>query len=90
MPARSASARISAGAHEALLLDELAGGVGRLAGSLQGLDERSALVLLHGCSTRTRLTISAHCTDRSDRSTVLSLRMSTNTEARCERFRPAR
>ena len=39
------------GRHEALLLDELAGGVRRHARSLQCLDERSALVLLHGCST---------------------------------------
>ena len=45
------------GAHEALLLDELARGVRRHAGSLQGLNERSALVLFHGRSTRTQLTI---------------------------------
>ena len=52
-----------AGAHEALLLDELAGGVRRHAGSPQGLDERSALVLLHGRSTRTQLTIPARTPD---------------------------
>jgi hypothetical protein len=37
-----------AGAHQALLLDELARGVRRHPGSLQRLDERRALVLLHG------------------------------------------
>ncbi len=40
-----------AGAHEALLLDELAGGIRRHAGSLEGPDERRALVLPHGCPT---------------------------------------
>ena len=40
------------GAHEALLLDVLARGVGRLPGSLQGLDERNALVLPHDRSPR--------------------------------------
>ena len=42
-----------AGAHEALLLDELARGIRRHAGSLERLDERSALVLLHGCPRHT-------------------------------------
>jgi hypothetical protein len=45
------------GAHEALLLDELARGVRGRAGALQGLDEWSA-VLVHGFAARTRLTIS--------------------------------
>ena len=57
MPARTRQRPDLAGAHEALLLDELAGGVRRHAGSLQGLDERSALVLLHGWARRRRLTI---------------------------------
>jgi hypothetical protein len=39
------------------LLDELAGGVRGRAGSLQGPEERSALILVHGCSARTRLTV---------------------------------
>jgi hypothetical protein len=37
------------GAHEALLFDELAGGVGRQPGSLESLGERSAIVLLYDC-----------------------------------------
>jgi hypothetical protein len=47
------------GAHEALLLDELARGVRRHAGSLERPDERSALILLHGRSTPKPVTISA-------------------------------
>src|SRR3954451_1810673 len=37
-----------AGAHEALLVDELAGGIRRRARLAEGRDERSAFVLLHG------------------------------------------
>ena len=51
MPARSRQRPDLAGAHEALLLDVLAGRVGRHPGSPQGLDERRALVLLHGLAT---------------------------------------
>ena len=65
MPARPRQGPDLSGAHEALLLDELAGGVRRHAGSLQGLDERSALVLLHGRSTRARLTIGPRTVRRS-------------------------
>ena len=57
MPASTRQRPDLAGAHEALLLDELAGGVRRHAGSLQGLDERCALVLLHGFSTLAQFTI---------------------------------
>ena len=65
------------GAHEALLLDELAGRVGGRAGPLQGPDERSTVVLVHGRSARRRT--GAPCLP------YLS-HVATNTEARCTRF----
>ena len=54
-------------AHEALLLDVLAGAESRLLGSPQGFDDRTALVLTHGLSTNRRMSgtvVSFGCSGR--------------------------
>ena len=72
-----------AGAHEALLLDEFAGGERRHASSLQGLGERSALVLFHCCFTVTAF-------GREIRTALCPVlpQGRVNTEEVCERSRP--
>ena len=58
-------------AHEALLLDVLAGAESRLLGSPQGFGDRAALVLAHGLSTNRRMSGTVVCFGCSGRGATL-------------------
>ena len=92
MPASHRQRPDLSGEHEALLLDELAGGVRRHAGSLESLDERSPLVLPHGRSTGVEFSAfgagSPPAPENRIRVSPVVPEVPMNAEERC--FRPAR